>query len=92
MRKPTRIGAATSPGGRYGLADAIGPAAPAELEPLLRIEDLARVLTTSRSSVERMLSAGALPPPDLRLGTSRRRSPRWHPATIARWIAEGGAR
>jgi predicted DNA-binding transcriptional regulator AlpA len=64
---------------------ATAPAAPPALEPLLDIDGLSRVLATSRRSVERLLSAGSLPPPDLRLG---RRMPRWMPETVRRWLAE----
>ena len=57
-------------------------ASPPALDPLLSIDDLARVLNCGRRSVERLLSAGRLPRPDIRLG----RMPRWRPATIRDWI------
>jgi excisionase family DNA binding protein len=60
------------------LATAIGP--------LLTIEDLAALLKCSRRLVERMRSAGKLPPPDLHVG----RMPRWKAATIRAWIEKGG--
>lgn len=64
------------------------------IEPLLRIQDLGRVLSCSRREVERMRAAGRLPKPDLIVG---RRSPRWRPRTIEKWLDEqargrGGAR
>ncbi|CAN5903325.1 hypothetical protein BH23PLA1_BH23PLA1_35650 [soil metagenome] len=59
----------------------------AEPEPLLTIDGLARYLSCDRRTVERMRSAGRLPRPDLHIG---RRSPRWSPETIKRWIGEGG--
>jgi predicted DNA-binding transcriptional regulator AlpA len=63
----------------------VAPAGP--IAPLLKINDLARVLSCSRREIERMRSAGRLPRPDLTVG---RRSPRWRPETILAWIAEGG--
>ena len=58
------------------------PASPSALDPLLSIDDLARVLNCGRRSVERMLSSGQLPRPDLRLG----RMPRWRAVTVQDWI------
>ncbi|MEW4568504.1 helix-turn-helix domain-containing protein [Tautonia sp. JC769] len=60
------------------------PSAP--VEPLLSIDDLGRLLNCGRRTIERMLSAGKLPKPDLRIG----RMPRWQPTTIRHWIASGG--
>jgi hypothetical protein len=57
------------------------------IEPLLSIDDLAVILHCSRRLVERMRSAGKLPPPDLLVG----RMPRWKPETIRQWIEQGGA-
>ena len=57
-------------------------APPPALDPLLSIDDLARVLNCGRRSVERLLSAGRLPRPDVRLG----RMPRWRTVTIREWI------
>ena len=56
------------------------------MEPLLGIDDLAVYLNCSRRLVERMRSAGKVPPPDLHVG----RMPRWKPATIRAWIERGG--
>ncbi|MDG3006082.1 helix-turn-helix transcriptional regulator [Paludisphaera mucosa] len=61
-------------------------AAPAFLEPLLSIEDLAAALSCSRRLVERMRAAGKLPRPDLHVG----RMPRWRRSTFVQWIAQGG--
>ena len=52
------------------------------LEPLATLDDLAASLSVSRSSIERMKSAGKLPRPDLHIG----RMPRWRPETVRRWI------
>jgi predicted DNA-binding transcriptional regulator AlpA len=49
---------------------------------LWTIDDLAAALAISRRTAERMLSAGKLPRPDLRIG----RMPRWRPETIRQWI------
>jgi predicted DNA-binding transcriptional regulator AlpA len=62
------------------------PASGPPIEPLLSLDGLARALTISRRTAERLLSAGRLPRPDLRLG----RMPRWRPETIRRWIEGGG--
>lgn len=56
------------------------------LEPLASINDLARVLATSRRTIERMRADGKLPPPDILVGSM----PRWMPSTIRHWIEEGG--
>ena len=56
------------------------------LEPLLGLEDVARILNASRRSVERLISSGRFPRPDLRIG----RMPRWKPETIRGWIEKGG--
>lgn len=78
MAKPARRDPASIPG--IVTADAI--------EPLLTLDGVARILSVSRSSIERMKSAGNLPRPDLRIG----RMPRWRPATINRWIDGQSAR
>jgi excisionase family DNA binding protein len=57
------------------------------IEPLLSIDDLAGILNCSRPTIERMRAAGRLPRADLHVG---RRSPRWKPETIRRWIETGG--
>ena len=56
------------------------------IEPLLSVDDLARVLNGSRRTVERMRAAGKLPRPDLHIG----KCPRWKPETIRQWIEGGG--
>ena len=59
-------------------------ASPPALDPLLSIDDLARVLNCGRRSVERMLSSGQLPRPTTfsmdssRLEQGRRRDGRRH--------------
>jgi len=62
------------------------------IEPLLKLIDLARILSCDLRTIERLKSAGRLPNPDLLIGTGGRKSPRWKPATIRRWIDEGGAK
>jgi predicted DNA-binding transcriptional regulator AlpA len=92
MRRPPLPEAATRPVGVHRSADAPGLHAAADVEPLLRMADLARVLNCSRRAVERMRSAGRLPKPDLHVCN---RSPRWKPETIRAWIdgqAPGGGR
>jgi predicted DNA-binding transcriptional regulator AlpA len=87
MTRRPKPPAATRPAGVSKLADATGLKAAADIEPLLRMADLARVLNCSRRVVERMRSAGRLPAPDLYVGN---RSPRWKPATLREWIEKGG--
>lgn len=75
------------------LADVRRALAPASsLEPLLKLADLTRVLNCQLRTVERLRSSGRLPKPDLFIGTGTRKSPRWKPATIRRWIDEGGTK
>jgi predicted DNA-binding transcriptional regulator AlpA len=81
--------AATRPVGVSKLADVPGLKAAADIEPLLRMADLTRVLNCSRRVVERMRAAGRLPKPDLVVG---KRSPRWKAETIRTWIENGGGR
>jgi predicted DNA-binding transcriptional regulator AlpA len=78
---------APRPVGVSKLADVPGLKVAADIESLLRMTDLIRVLNCSRRIVERLRSSGRLPKPDLYVG---KRSPRWKPATIRRWIEEGG--
>ena len=63
-----------------------GRTPPTGMKPLLSIDDLAAILNCSRRLVERMRSAGKVPPPDLHVG----RMPRWKPQTIRRWVEGGG--
>jgi hypothetical protein len=56
------------------------------LEPLMGIDDWARVLSASRRTVERLRAAGKLPKPDCHVGWM----PRWQPSTVRRWIEQGG--
>ena len=62
-----------------------GRTLPTGMEPMLGIDDLAALLSCSRRLVERMRSAGKVPPPDLHVG----RMPRWKPATIRVWMERG---
>lgn len=66
----------------------LGCASPSDLEPLLRIADLERLLGCDRRSIERMRSAGRFPAPDLHIG----RMPRWRRQAIEDWISRGGRR
>jgi predicted DNA-binding transcriptional regulator AlpA len=86
MRRPTLFEATARAVGVSKLADVPGLQAAADIEPLLRVADLTRVLNCSRRVVERMRAAGRLPSPDLHIG----KMPRWRPATIRQWIEEGG--
>jgi excisionase family DNA binding protein len=50
------------------------------------IDDIAAYLAVSRRGVERLISAGRLPAPCVRVG----RLPRWRPETIREWAETGG--
>ncbi len=69
------------------MIDPTRPEAPARIEPMMSLDDLAAALNCSRRAVERLKSAGKLPPPDLKIG----RMPRWRPETFRRWVEGGGA-
>jgi excisionase family DNA binding protein len=58
------------------------------IEPLMGISDMAQLLRVSRRTVERLLSAGRMPAPDIVIG----RLPRWRAESIRGWIAAAGAR
>ncbi len=60
------------------------------IEPLLRNEDLPRVVNCSDRTILRLRAAGAFPKPDLLVGTGSRKSPRWRASTIRAWIERGG--
>lgn len=68
------------------------PAAPSAPPPLgrlaFRLDEVAATLGVSRRTLERERSAGRFPQPDLHVG----KCPLWAPATIARYVTEGGAR
>ena len=87
MTRLTRSDAPTSPIGCYPLASVPGFRSAADIEPLLRMADLTRVLNCSRREVERMRASGRLPRPDLTVGS---RSPRWRHESIRRWVERGG--
>lgn len=84
MRRPPSAEAAARPSGVHKLA---GP-----IEPALSIDDVCKVRNESRRTGERERSAGHWPKPDFHVGTGGRKSPRWLPETIRRWLAEGGGR
>jgi len=52
----------------------------------LRIEELAAAIGVSRRALERELSAGRFPKPDLRIG----KMPLWRIDTIQDWLETGG--
>jgi len=52
----------------------------------LRIEELAEAIGVSRRVLERELSAGRFPKPDLRIG----KMPLWRLETISAWLENGG--
>jgi len=56
--------------------------APAVLEPLLSIVEVAKLLGVSKRLIERDRSAGKFPMHDLVIG----RMPRWKPETVRAWI------
>jgi predicted DNA-binding transcriptional regulator AlpA len=51
-----------------------------------RLDEVAATLGVSRSTIERERRAGRFPRPDLTVG----KMPLWRPATIRRWVEEGG--
>jgi predicted DNA-binding transcriptional regulator AlpA len=53
------------------------------IEPLLNREALARTLSVSLRTLDRLQASGRLPKPDLVLGP---RMPRWRNETIRRWL------
>jgi predicted DNA-binding transcriptional regulator AlpA len=53
-----------------------------------RKADLAAAIGISERTIERELSAGRFPRPDLKVG----KMPLWTPETIRRWVESGGAR
>src|SRR5262245_5755651 len=55
------------------------------IEPMLSLDNVARILKCSRRWLEGQRSAGKVPRPDFMAG----RCPRWKPSTIRRWIEEG---
>lgn len=54
---------------------------------MLALSDICTILNIGRSTGEKLLANGTLPPPDLRIG---KRLLRWRPSTIERFIASGG--
>jgi len=69
--------------------DPITPAAAVAsvgIESLLTCADWARILCVGSATVDRLRSAGRIPPADIRLG----RLPRWRASTVRAWIENGG--
>ena len=75
------------------LAKLPGVSPASTIPTLLRLKDIGRILAVSPKTVERLKASGRLPKPDADVGFGARRSPRWRPETIDRWIEiEGGGR
>jgi hypothetical protein len=55
---------------------------PLGVKPMLSAEDVAEVYDVSLRSIWRWVAAGKIPAPDLRLGSGRRRLPRWRQDSI----------
>lgn len=83
----TTTGPGRQPEPRKPEAEAGRPVAPVG-RLTLRLDEVAAALGIGRRTLERERSAGRFPPPDMLIG----RAPLWRPATIERWIAEGGAK
>jgi hypothetical protein len=79
---PTTVELPAATPGRYRLADAI----PIRDKLLWDLNDIAALTGLSRRLLERQISAGQMPPCDLRIG----RRCLWRPETVRRWIGEGG--
>lgn len=58
------------------------PQPPPDVERMLRIGEVAKILGIARRTFERMLSAGTFPTHDLNLG----RIKVWRPSTVQAWI------
>jgi predicted DNA-binding transcriptional regulator AlpA len=76
---PTRM-----PGARQPAAHVEGPSIP--IEPLLAKKKIATTLGISVRLLERLISAGTFPSPDVVFC----RLPRWRPQTVRAWIEQGG--
>lgn len=83
MSANPRPSAPAKPGRGSEPADAI--------EPALTIDDVCAARNEGRRTGERERSAGLWPKPDFFVGTGSRKSPRWRPETIRRWLNEGAA-
>jgi hypothetical protein len=81
MRSNPRPGPATRPVGVFEPAD--------DLEPALKLTDVCKLRSQSRRTGERERSAGLWPKPDFFVGAGPRKSPRWWPRTIRRWMSGG---
>ena len=71
------------------LAEGVSHGEPLQLEPSLTLNDICRLRSESRRTGERERSMGLWPAPDFHVGIGTRKSPRWRPKTIRRWL-EGG--
>jgi excisionase family DNA binding protein len=90
-KSPVPIAIGNTGGGGGAGAEAIIPAAPPTVNVgpdrlTYRIGEVASMLGLSRRTIERELSAGRFPKPDVRVG----KSPLWSRETLTRWIAGGG--
>lgn len=83
MSRRTRLSKLLTPSARSTLPSP--PVAPI-IDPALTIDDVCVVRNESRRTGERERSAGLWPSPDFYVGTGSRRSPRWLPLTIRRWV------
>jgi predicted DNA-binding transcriptional regulator AlpA len=59
------------------------PTAALACEPLLRPDDVARILNIGKRTFERWLSSGRFPRPDIKVGP---KISLWKPATVRAWI------
>jgi hypothetical protein len=68
------------------------PDKPPVLEPALGLAEVCKLRGISRRTGERERSEGGIwPAPDFFVGAgNKRKTPRWHVATIRTWLAPGG--
>lgn len=60
-----------------------GDPATADASPLLwSLQDVARALSVSRRTLERLVAAGRFPKADVQIG----KMPRWKPQTVRNWV------
>ena len=64
----------------------LGLTVAASIEPSLTLAEVCRIRAVSRRTGERERSAGLWPKADYYVGTGTRKSPRWRPPTIRRWL------
>ncbi len=79
---------------QLNLTTTSSPFAIQPLKPVLNTDDYCELLQISRRCFERMRSVGAIPAPDLLLGTvgkaGKPRHPRWRAETVVQWLESGG--